>query len=199
MYITDLKKERKLMHSVYVDGEFWAKINNEILAQNGVKIGLEIEDNFLNKLKLDSDYKNAKNKALYLLSIKDYTKKELFDKLKKFFCIEAVEKTIEKMEDLGLVNDQIFAHKYAKYLIFNKYFSKNRAAFEMRKRRLSKEIISATLLDIEYDEKEHIKFLIDKKYKNAYFDQKIKDNAIAFLQRYGYNWNDIKSFFDEYR
>ena len=24
MYITDLKKERKLMHSVYVDGEFWA-------------------------------------------------------------------------------------------------------------------------------------------------------------------------------
>ena len=199
MYITGLKKERKLMYSVYIDGEFWAKINNEILAQNGVKIGLEIDENFLNKLKLDSDYKNAKNKALHLLSIKDYTKKELFDKLKKFFCIEAVEKTIEKMEDLGLVNDRVFAQKYARHLIFNKYFSKNRAAFEMRKRGLSKEIISETLADINYDAKEHIKFLIDKKYKNAYSDQKVRDKAIAFLQRCGYNWDDIKSFFDKYK
>lgn len=196
MYITDLKNERKFQSSVFVDDEFWAKIDNDVLTQNNVKIGTSVNSEFLSKLRFDSDYKRAKNKALYLLSFKDYSKKELIEKLKKDFCQEASEKTIVRMEELGFINDAAFAKKRAQDLLFNKCFSKRRVEFELAQKGIDKSLICCALDELECDPVEQIKLLIEKKYKSAYSDKKIKRRAIAFLQRHGYLWDDIKQVFD---
>lgn len=195
MYITNLKKS-KLSSAVFVEEEFWANIDNEVLEQNGIKIGMLVDNDFLSKLKIDSDFKQAKNKALYLLSFKDYSKQELLNKLKKDYCDKSAKKAIYRMEELGFINDEIFAQKYAKKLIFNKYFSKKRAKFEMYKKGIDKNIIDKVLSDIDFDAVNQIKILIDKKYKLAYSDEKVKNRAIAFLQRYGYSWDDINKAFE---
>lgn len=198
MYITDLKKERKLLTAVFVDGEFWAKIDNDIVAQNVIKPGVSVDDTFLVQLKFDSDYKRSKEKALYLLSFRDYSKKELTDKLKKDYTIGAVQKAVERLEELGLVNDNSFAKKYAKELLFNKHFSKRRAEFEMSQKGINKDVICEVLSELECDSVEQIRLLVDKKYKLAYSDEKVKKRAVAFLQRYGYSWDDIKQVFNTY-
>jgi regulatory protein len=198
VYITDLKKERKLLTAVFVNGEFWAKIDNDIVAQNAIKSGVSVDDTFLIQLKFDSDYKRSKEKALYLLSFRDYSKKELTDKLKKDYAVDAVQKAVERLEELGLVNDNVFAQKYAKDLLFNKHFSKRRAEFELSQKGINKDVICEVLSELECDPVEQIRSLVDKKYKLAYSDEKVKKRAAAFLQRYGYSWDDIKHVFNTY-
>lgn len=100
------------------------------------------------------------------------------------------------MEELGLVNDEVFAQKYAKELLFNKHFSKRRAEFELSQKGIDKDVICEVLSNLECDAVEQIRTLVDKKYKTAYSDEKVKKRAVAFLQRHGYSWNDIKQVLD---
>ncbi len=199
MYITDIKKNRKMYTSIYIDGDFFAKIDSEIFLKSGLKIGSEVDENFLKNLMYESDYKKAKDKSLYLLSFRDYSKKELVDKLKKDFSNEAVDNAVQRIFELGLVNDESFAKKYAKELLFNKHFSKRKTEFELIQKGIDKDLICSILDEIDFDPIEQIKFLVDKKYKLAYTDEKVKKRAFAFLQRYGYSWDDIKQVFDFYR
>lgn len=198
MYITGLKREKKRLTAVFVDGELWDRLDSEVLEQRVIKAGMQVDEDFLTELKFESDYKRAKDRAMYLISFRDYSEKELFSKLKRDYDEAAVEKAVARMRDLGLVNDLNFAQKYAKELLFNKHFSKRRAEFELLQKGIDKDTVCDILAELEYDAVEQIRLLVDKKYRLAYSDEKVKKRAVAFLQRYGYRWNDIKRFFDSY-
>ncbi len=198
MYITGLKREKKRLTAVFVDGELWNRLDSEVLEQRAIKAGMQVDEDFLTELKFESDYKRAKDRAMYLISFRDYSEKELFSKLKRDYDEAAVEKAVARMRDLGLVNDLNFAQKYAKELLFNKHFSKRRAEFELLQKGIDRDIVCDILAELEYDAVEQIRLLVDKKYRLAYSDEKVKKRAVAFLQRYGYRWNDIKRFFDSY-
>ncbi len=196
MYITGLKREKKHLTVVFVDGELWDRFDNEILEQRAIKAGMQVDEDFLTELKFESDYKRAKDRAMYLISFRDYSEKELFSKLKRDYDEAAVEKAVARMRDLGLVNDLNFAQKYAKELLFNKHLSKRRAEFELLQKGIDKDTVCDILAELECDAVEQIRLLVDKKYRLAYSDEKVKKRAVAFLQRYGYRWDDIKRFFD---
>lgn len=196
LYITGLRTEKKRLTAVFVDGELWNRLDSEILTQNSIKVGMPVDENFLTELKFESDYKRAKDRALYLISFRDYSEKELKDKLKKDYSETAAEKAVAKMRDLGLANDLNFAQKYARELLFNKHFSKRRAEFELLQKGIDKDMVCDILSELEYDALEQIGLLVDKKYRLAYSDEKVKKRAVAFLQRHGYSWDDIKRFFD---
>ncbi len=196
LYITGLRTEKKRLTAVFVDGELWNRLDSEVLAQNSIKVGMSADENFLTELKFESDYKRAKDRALYLISFRDYSEKELKDKLKKDYSETAAEKAVAKMRDLGLANDLNFAQKYARELLFNKHFSKRRAEFELLQKGIDKDTVCDILAGLEYDALEQIGLLVDKKYRLAYSDEKVKKRAVAFLQRHGYSWDDIKRFFD---
>ncbi len=196
MYITDISRERKMLSSVFVDGEFWAKIDNEILAQNKIKVGSQLDEAQLEQLKYDSEYKRAKEKSLYVLSFRDHSKRDLFNKLKRDYSPTVAQDAAARMEELGLVNDESFARKYARELILNKHFSRRRAELELTQKGISKEAICDALDAVDYDPIEQIKLLVEKKYKLAASDEKVKKRAIAFLQRYGYSWDEIRQVLD---
>ncbi len=198
MYITGLKREKKRLTAVFVDGELWDKLDSEVLEQRAIKAGMQVDEDFLTELKFESDYKRAKDRAMYLISFRDYSEKELFSKLKRDYDEAAVKKAVARMRDVGLINDLNFAQKYAKELLFNKHFSKRRAEFELLQKGIDKDTVCDILAELEYDAVEQIRLLVDKKYRLAYSDEKVKKRAVAFLQRYGYRWNDIKRFFDSY-
>lgn len=187
------------MTAVFVDGELWNRLDSEVLAQNSIKVGMPVDENFLTELKFESDYKRAKDRALYLISFRDYSEKELTDKLKKDYGEAAAEKAVARMRDLVLVNDLDFAQKYAKEMLFNKHFSKRRAEFELLQKGIDKDTVCDILSELEYDAVEQIGLLVDKKYPMAYSYEKVKKRAVTFLQRHGYSWDDIKRFFDSCR
>ena len=196
MYITGISRERKMLSSVFVDGEFWAKIDNEILTQNKIKVGSQLDETQLEQLKYDSEYKRAKEKSLYVLSFRDHSKRDLFNKLKRDYSPTVAQDAAARMEELGLVNDESFARKYARELILNKHFSRRRAELELTQKGISKEAICDALDAVDYDPIEQIKLLVEKKYKLAASDEKVKKRAVTFLQRYGYSWDEIRQVLD---
>lgn len=191
MIITALTKGRKNLSSVFVDGEFFAKIDSDILSLEKIKVGNVYDTKTLEDLVYRSDFKRAKDKALYILEHRDNSKKELIKKLERDYSKEASLAAANCMEDLGLINDEAFAKRYANELIKTKLLSKFGARAELLKKGIDKEMIENLLEDIEVDATEQIKLLIEKKYKAAFTDEKIKRRCIAFLQRKGYRFDDI--------
>ena len=96
------------------------------------------------------------------------------------------------MEELGLVNDESFARRYARKLIFEKKMSKRAALFELSRKGIDKETAEEILDEIDVDYREQIKDFLDKKYRDL-SDEKTKRRAVAALQRLGYGWDDIKA------
>lgn len=193
MQISDIRKNKKHLTDIFIDGEFFTSIDTYILGLSGLKIGDDIGEKELDCLVEKSNDYRSYNKAIYLLGFRDYSCKELKDKLKLEYPEESIEKTIEKLKSLKFLDDDRFAQKYVRVLIFEKYFSKKRAKFELIKKGIDKELTSNIVEDVDVDEKEQIEFLISHKYKDAYKDEKIKRRAMAFLQRYGYSFSDIAS------
>lgn len=197
MLITAIEPRRKAMSALYIDGEFVMNLDSRTLIENRFDVGREIDDEDLHEIINLSNERRAKEKALWLISYRDHSKKELTDKIKRTCDEESAEKAVERMEELGLVNDEAYAQRYAKKLLFSKHMSKNAAIYELSRKGIDKELAEEILENTEVDERNQIRQVIDKKYRNL-SDEKIRRRAVSALQRLGYRWNDIRSVLEEY-
>ena len=197
MRITAIEPRRKCMCALYLDGEFVMNLDSRTLIENRFDVGREIDDEDLREIIKLSNERRAKEKALWLISYRDHSKKELAEKIKRTADEESAQKAVERMEELGLVNDELYAQRYANKLIYSKHMSKKAVVFELAKKGIDKDVAEEILEDIEVDERDQIREVIDRKYKNLN-DEKIKRRAVSALQRLGYRWDDIRSVLEEY-
>lgn len=197
MLITAIEPRRKDMSALYLDGEYVMNLDTRTLIENRFDVGKDIDDEDLHEIIRLSNERRAKEKALWLISYRDHSKKELADKIKRTCDEESADKAVERMEELGLVNDESYALHYAQKLIFTKHMSKNAVVYELARKGIDKELAAEILDEIEVDSSEQIRIIIDKKYKNI-SDEKIRRRAVAALQRLGYRWDEIKGVIEEY-
>lgn len=197
MLITAIEPRRKAMSALYLDGEYVMNLDTQTLIENRFDVGKDIDDEDLHEIIRLSNERRAKEKALWLISYRDHSKKELADKIKRTCDEESADKAVERMEELGLVNDESYALHYAQKLIFTKHMSKNAVVYELARKGIDKELAAEILDEIEVDSSEQIRIIIDKKYKNI-SDEKIRRRAVAALQRLGYRWDEIKGVIEEY-
>ena len=197
MLITAIEPRRKAMSALYLDGEFVMNLDTQTLIENRFDVGREIDDEDLKEIIELSNERRAKEKALWLISYRSHSKKELTDKIRRTCDNDSAEKAVERMEELGLVNDEEFARQYARKLLSQKKMTKRTALFELSRKGIDKETAEAVLDEIDVDYRENIREIIEKKYKNIQ-DEKIKRRAVAALQRLGYGWDDIKAVLYEY-
>lgn len=197
MLITAIEPRRKAMSALYIDGEFVMNLDTRTLIENRFDVGREIDDDDLHEIINLSNERRAKEKALWLISYRDHSKKELTDKIRRTCDEESAEKAVERMEELGLVNDEVYAERYARKLLFTKHMSKTAAAFELARKGIDRELSDEILESIDVDEREQIREVVEKKYRNLN-DEKIKRRAFSALQRLGYRFDDIRAVFEEY-
>ncbi len=198
MIITDLKPVKKSLSLVYIDGEYAMKLDTATLAENGIIVGYTLDDDELKELIEKSDYRRAKEKALYLISGRDYSKKQLMDKIKKDSSEETAEEVCERMEELGLLNDENYARRLAHDLIYLKKLSVKGAKYKLMEKGIDRELCDEILEEFEVDPVEQLTEIIERKYADKLDDEKGRRRTIAALQRLGYSWSDIKSALAEY-
>lgn len=198
MIITDLKPVKKSLSLVYIDGEYAMKLDTATLAENGITVGCVIEDDELKELIEKSNYKRAKEKALWLISGRDYSKKQLMDKIKKDSSEETAEEVCERMEELGLVNDENYARRLAHDLIYLKKLSVRGAKYKLMDKGIDRELCEEILEEFDVDPVEQLVELIERKYADKLDDEKGRRRTVAALQRLGYSWSDIKSALAEF-
>lgn len=198
MTVTDIKPARKALSMLYIDGEYAMKLDTQTLKENCIKVGTSLDDDELKQLIEKSDYKRAKEKALWLISGRDYSKKQLIDKIKKDSSPETAQEVCERMEELGLVNDENYARRYAGDLLNIKKMSKRGAKYKLIEKGIDRDLCDEILDEFEVDPVEQLVEIIGRKYSGKLEDEKDRRRTVAALQRLGYNWGDIKSALAEF-
>ena len=199
MLVTAVEPRRKALSALYIDGEFAMKLDTETLLINHIKAGVEITDEQPHQLVTDSNNKRAKEKALWLISYRDHSKKELIDKIKRTSSEESAVAAVERLTELGLVNDEAYARRYYKELTQgSKHLSPRGARYKLMEKGIDRELIDAIVDETDIDEREQIRIIINSKYKNLNSDEKTKKRAVSALQRKGFRFEDIRSVMEEY-
>lgn len=191
MKITNVKRLKKSLVQLYIDGEEAVQIDKEVFMLSSFDIGSEIDDEELYELMKTSDYQRAKERALYYLERKNYSKKDLTSKIMQFYSKETATEVTKKMEDLGFINDENYAQMYARDLFNLKKYGKQRVKTELYRKGIDKEIIAQILDEEEVESGDNIATFLSRKYALWQEDEKVKRRAVNALQRRGYSFSEI--------
>jgi regulatory protein len=170
-------------NKIYLQNDEIIDINRDIKAKYRIKTDGEISKDEYR----DIIYDSALSKSYFLLSKRDYTVRELLQKLrmkyKRSSIVEGeLQKIVYKLSDLGYLDDYTYARSY---IDRKKSLGRKRIEYELH----LKGIDSSTIDDIygkeEVDEKKMISDLLHK-VKN-----KEKDKQVAYFMRRGFKLGDI--------
>lgn len=199
MKILSVEKYKGNTYCIILDSGEHIYVNESIVSEYGLKGGIETDASTLNKAK-DSDLRRkAKERALYLLSYRDHSYVELFDKLIKNYPEDIAYDICDKMVSLGFINDEKYALRLANQMWNNKYFGLRKIRYELKHKGFSEEVIDSATLEIaELDAKEKIFEIVDKKYARYLTDERGVKKVTNALARLGHNFSDIKEVIKEY-
>lgn len=198
MKITKIEKKNSTRYTLYVDGEYFYIFDIEIITNNNLKVGLEVDINMLEDLKYQAQKRKARERAFHILSYRDHSKKELYDKLCKNTTDEIATEIVIKMEELGYINDENYAEKMAEFYLTYKNFSYRKSLFELKKKGIDEELARMCLDNCNVYPHDQIRKIIDKKYYRYLGDFKGNQKVINALARLGFSYSDIKEVIDEY-
>lgn len=198
MQITKLRKHKGRLFVLFSFDEEIARLDASIVKDNAIREGTEISPEDLELLQRQSDNHRAKEKALWLLSLRDHSQKELKDKIKKTEGEEAAQYAVEMMQEYGYVDDESFAKHRAKFLMETKHYSIRRCEQELILKGINRETARNVLDDLEIDEEEILRSVIERKFLPIPTDEKALRRTVNALIRLGYNYNDIRRIMREY-
>lgn len=205
MTITDIVEFDKKRCKVFIDGEFAFVLYKGELREYGLKTGAEISENVYEEIISVVLSKRCKLRAMNLLQKKDYTTRQLRDKLEEgLYPKELVDEAIEYVRSYKYLDDERYARDYISYHMTTR--SKNRIMQDLTGKGLSKELLLPIIEELYAEESgdvelEQVKALLDKKhYDPDMTDFKEKQKIMAFLMRRGFQMSTIKkamNYFDE--
>ena len=194
MKISHTKGRGKKIH-LLLDDEYQITTDIDFWAEHYFKDGTEITQEEWESLTDSIYYKKAVDKCYDLLSRRDHSVKELKTKLLRTVDEKNADKAIEKMLELGYLDDEKYARNLVKYLAQSRNMSKNHIKQEMFKRGIPNEIINSVMDDYEFDNVSCVVDLILTKYRNKLNNEDGNKKVIASLMRKGFSYSDIKNAF----
>lgn len=195
MEITAVEPRRKGLVQLYLDGEPAVKLDQETFLVSGLGPGDQLDDTQLRQLIQASDARRAKEKALYLLGHRSHSKKELIEKITRTTAgREAAQAAADRMEELGLIDDQAYGRNLAKELFQQRGYGARRVKHELRLKGIQAELIEELLEEFGGEDQavENIRRILEKKYAGWQEDEKLKRRAYSALQRHGYSYEEIR-------
>lgn len=158
------------------------------------KYCLKVNDN-IESLYDDISYEASLEKGIFLLSLKDRTKKELQMKLnEKYRNEKMVEKAVLKLEELGYIDDLNYAVSY----INSRKYGKQRITYNLLQKGISKEKIEQAYMDIQEETEKDVE---DEKLKKAILKniKKKEKKLVQYLVRQGFELDKIFRKLKEYK
>lgn len=195
MIISHNKGRGKKIH-ILIDNKYQITTDIDFWAEHYIKDGTEINDEQWEELTQQINYRKAVNKCYDLLSRRDHSVKELKTKLLRTVDETTADMAIDKMLDLGYLDDEKYAKSLLNYLTSEKKMSKAFVRQEMYKRGLSSDIIAEATEDFEFDNSANCAQLIATKYKRKLSADGGKEKVTAALMRKGFSYSDIKAAFE---
>lgn len=191
-------KITKISCCVCLNNEFFGIFNSKTLSQLKIKNNSNLDNKQIFELTQNLT-KSCNAKAFQILSRRDHSKFELIKKLKKFANEKVANEVAEKMQRLGFVHDLKYAKNLAEKLITQKFYSKNRAIFELKLKGINNSTAIDAIDSLKINTEIIIKKLIKKKYANKLnCDTESKNKVIRAIMQKGHSLGEtlhaIESF-----
>ncbi len=191
--ITKIEEQKnKKRVNIFVDDAFFCGLNKETAVIFRLKVGSEVEEEFLKDAIFDSEVKSAVEKANDYIGLRMHSKRELYEKLlKKGYEKRVIMTALDKLEEYHYVDDNLFAKLFIEQ---NKNYSKKMLENKLKQKGISPDIIFENFSS--YEDNDEI--LLCKRQAEKYIKGKdiSKDGAVqklfASLARKGFSFDVIK-------
>jgi regulatory protein len=135
--------------SVHVDGELRLGLAAEVALAAGLRVGDEVTEERLAELEAQDDAWRAREAALSLLTYRSRSAAELRRRLgRKGFDPEVAGRTVERMRELGVVDDAAFAETFVRDRVRRRPKGKRRLADELRAKGVDAETARAAVDEV---------------------------------------------------
>lgn len=196
MTVEDIKKARQGQVALIIDGKEFL-LNAETVAAAGITKNSQLDEREFKELCLQSDCDRARSRALWYISRGDLSRRALSEKLRRSFSPDATLHAVERMEELGLINDRALAERLAQSLsednvsnreILRKLFVKG----------IPNEIARDAVDALSPDPIAQISELLQTKYRSRLQNEDGVRKVYAALIRKGFSFSDVKAALKEY-
>ena len=192
MRIDDVQRRRGSLVQLVLDGEPAALIDRKTFEESPYEVGSSLSEEQWVALKKESKTRRAWDKALYLLSLRDYARAQLQRKLEREAGSELARETVERLERAGLLNDGAYARRLARDMVERRQFSRRRTLQELTARGLDRETAEEAVEELEPDDAEQALELLRKKRYNELSDPDTRRRAASALARAGFGWDAVR-------
>ncbi|MBR2319570.1 MAG: regulatory protein RecX [Clostridia bacterium] len=196
MKIIEVSRRRRQLYLLTFEGGDPIEVDVRTFDESPYTEGGDITEEQLNTLLATSQYNRARERALYLLGLRDYACKELEQKLYTEAPPETAAAVVERLRQVGLLDDQRYAARLARSLSEGKHYPRRRIEQELRRRGISSVLIRAAVSELEGEDYEQALALLQKKYYNKLNDPDSRRRVIAALARRGFSYGAIRRAFD---
>lgn len=196
MIVTQISLISKSRYRVYLDGQFAFVLYKGELRQFQIKENQELSEDVYRHIMTQILPKRAKLRSMNLLQSKDYTRKQLEDKLEQGeYPAECIKEAIDYVESYGYIDDGRYARDFIEYNLQNK--SQKRIETDLMRRGIAKDMIRKAFdeledLGVEQDELTMICELLNKKkYCANTATRQEQQKMYGFLYRKGFHSDAI--------
>ena len=196
MLITQISEISRSRYRVYLDGQFAFVLYKGELRQFQIKENQELSEEIYQHIITQILPKRAKLRSMNLLQSKDYTRKQLEDKLEQGeYPTECISEAIAYVESYGYINDSRYARDFIEYNLQNK--SRKRIETDLMRKGITKDVIRKAFeeledLGVEQDELAMAcELLSKKKYCAKTATKQEQQKMYGFLYRKGFHSDTI--------
>ena len=192
MIITEARRRRRSLYLLILDGQDGPTVDVRTFDESAYRVGGGITEEQLAALLEASEYNRARDRALYLLGLRDYACKELEKKLLTEARPEVAARVVERLSEVGLLDDERYAERLAQSLSRAKQYPKRRIAQELQRRGVDRGTAACAAEDIVCEDFKQALALIEKKYYNKMTDRDSRQKVMAALARRGFSYEAIR-------
>ncbi len=195
MIITAVKPARQSRVVLVLDNGEEMVIDKGLWEESPFGVGSSLSCSQKEELADASAKRRARNKAIYLLSKRDYSRKELEQRLcregGRFVADnrEAAAEAAAAMEEYGYVNDQNYAERLARRLCLEKCYPHRRAEQALCEKGIARAVAAEAVKMIE---KEDWELALEFLHKKRYTVGENNERAAAALARYGFLHESVR-------
>ena len=198
MKITKLEKKKRL-YLLELDSGQTCYITEDTIVRFMLTKGKEISAEELTEIKSFAQFSYSKNLALYHISFKARTEKEVRDYLAKHEVNEnIIPKVIQSLKDDNWINDR----QYAQAIINSNQLSGDKGSYmlmqKISQKGVAKSIIQEVLQEFDMTEvAERTAEKLLKKYQGKLPARALQDKIIQGLTNKGFSYSEAKTAFDQ--
>lgn len=198
MRITEAARRRRSLYLLTLEGAEPVEVDVRTFDESPYSVGATVSPRELEQLLALSRYNRAHDRALYLLGLRDYACRELEQKLLAEADPETAARVVERLRQLGLLDDERYAAHTARSLSAYKQYPRRRVEQELRRRGVDGETARAAAEELDTEDFQQALALIEKKYYNKLNSPESRQRVAAALARRGFSYGAIRRAMEQF-